>query len=196
MGKDYKNNNKEKNKAKVDVIKIINKYYKINSKSYNFLLAHSKAVAKKALEIAQNVPHLKPDLRFIEEAAMLHDIGIFKTKAPGIGCYGNQPYICHGVLGRVMLEQENLPKHALVCERHVGVGITIKDIETQKLPLPKRDMIPESIEEQIICFADKFFSKHEKYLTKEKDVNLIRTELLKFGIEKVKKFDEWVKKFK
>ena len=176
--------------------KIIQKYYKPNSKSYRFFIEHSKAVTKKALETAKNVPHLKPNLKFIKEATMLHDIGIFLTNAPQIGCFGDKPYICHGYLGRKILEKENLPKHALVCERHVGVGFSIQDIKKDKLPLPKRNMIPISIEEQIICFADKFFSKDEKSLIKEKSLLRIKQGLTRFGKHKVKIFNNWLKKFK
>lgn len=179
----------------MEPLKIIQKYYQIDSKSYQFLVEHGKAVAKKAIEIAKNVPHFNSDLKFIEEASMLHDIGIFLTNASEIGCFGEKPYICHGYLGREILEKEGFPKHALVCERHVGVGISIKDIEKQKLPIPKREMTPISIEEQIICFADKFFSKTEEFLFKEKSFDKIRKELSKFGNNKVKIFDEWNKKF-
>lgn len=105
----------------MDPIKIIQKFYKIDSKAYNLLVPHSEAVARKALETARKVPHLNPDLKFIEEAAMLHDIGIFLTNDPGLGCFGDKPYICHGYLGRELLEKEGFPKHALVCERHVGI---------------------------------------------------------------------------
>ncbi len=180
----------------MEPLKIIQKYYQINSKSYQFLIEHSKAVTKKAIEIAKKFPNLNPDLEFIEEASMLHDIGIFLTNAPGIKCFGKKHYICHGYLGREILEKEGFPKHALVCERHVGVGISIKDIEEQKLPIPKRGMIPISIEEQIICFADKFFSKNEGFLSKEKSIDKIRIGLSKFGNDKVKIFDEWIKKFR
>jgi uncharacterized protein len=70
----------------MDPIKIIQKYYEIDSELYQLLVEHSKAVVKKALEIAKKVPHLSPDLKFIEDAAMLHDIGIFLTNTPTIGC--------------------------------------------------------------------------------------------------------------
>ncbi len=180
----------------MEPLKIIQKYYQIDSKSYQFLVEHSKAVTKKAIEIAKKVPQLNPDLKFIEEASMLHDIGIFLTNAPEIECFGKNPYICHGYLGREILEKEGFPRHALVCERHVGVGISIRDIEEQKLPIPKRDMLPISIEEQIICFADKFFSKNEEFLSKEKSLDKIRNGLLKFGNNKTKIFDEWIKRFR
>ena len=90
---------------------------------------------------------------------MLHDIGIFMTNAPQLGCYGDKPYICHGYLGRELLEKEGFPKHAIVCETHIGVGLTIADIEKNNFPLPRRDMTPKTLEEQIVCFADNFFRK-------------------------------------
>jgi hypothetical protein len=77
----------------------------------------------------------------------------------------------------------------------LGVGITLEDIEEKELPLPKRDMIPLSVEEQIICFADKFFSKDSDFLLKEKLLERVRTYISKFGEDNVKKFDERVELF-
>jgi len=70
-------------------------------------------VAGKALAIARRARRLGPDLKFIGEAAMLHDIGILVTDQPSLGCYGDKPYICHGYAGREILEKEGLPAHAL-----------------------------------------------------------------------------------
>ena len=176
-------------------LKIIEQYYSPDSRAYYFLTHHSKKVAEKALRIAQRVSHLNPDRKLIEEAAMLHDIGIFLTDEPAIGCHGNTAYICHGYLGRELLDKEGFPAHALVCERHVGVGITIEDIEEKNLPIPKRDMLPISIEEQIICFADKFFSKDEEFLLEEKPLDRVRKGIAKFGDEKLRKFDAWLEIF-
>ena len=176
-------------------VDIINKYYKSNSRAYEILIQHGKQVARKALDAAKKVPQLNPDLDFIKEAAMLHDIGMFLTNATELGCKGKNPYICHGYLGREILEKIGFPRHALVCERHVGVGITIEDIKNYALPLPKRDMLPVSIEEQIICFADKFFSKNRNSLKKEKSVEDIKQYLKPYGLEKVRRFQSWVDLF-
>lgn len=135
---------------------IIKKYYPESSEAYHILTVHSRSVADKALEIARRHPELNLDLTFIEEAAMLHDIGIFKCDADGIDCHGEAPYICHGYLGADLMRAEGYPRHALVCERHTGTGLSLKMIEEQNLPVPHRDMRPVSWEEQIICFADKF----------------------------------------
>jgi uncharacterized protein len=176
-------------------VKIIEKYYNLESISYHFLIQHSRMVTQKALRIADRVKHLRPDLHFIEKASMLHDIGIFLTDEPKIGCHGDKPYICHGYLGREILEKEGFPEHALVCERHVGVGLTVNDIEEKNLPVPKRDMMPLSTEEQIICFADKFFSKGPDFLLKEKTLKRVRADIAKYGEEKLRIFDDWLTKF-
>ncbi|MEW6447109.1 MAG: HD domain-containing protein [Bacillota bacterium] len=179
----------------MDPLAIIEKYYDPGSELHDILVAHSRMVADKALQVARAVKRLNPDLKFIEEAAMLHDIGIFRVNFPEIGCQGASPYICHGILGREILEQEGLLRHALVCERHIGTGITQADVEKRNLPLPKRDMVPVSIEEQIICFADKFFSKDKDSLFTEKSIDQIKAGLAALGAGNVRKFEEWITLF-
>jgi uncharacterized protein len=172
---------------------IIYKYYPENNDLRKILINHSFAVAEKALSLARIHPEMNLDKIFIYEAAILHDIGIFKTNAPDIHCLGEFPYICHGYLGADILRQEKLPFHALVCERHTGVGLSKKYIIANYLPLPHRDMKPVSMEEQLICFADKFFSK--THPDEEKTMEKVRKSLSKYGISHVKKFDEWCELF-
>ncbi|WP_289053640.1 HDIG domain-containing metalloprotein [Carboxylicivirga marina] len=169
---------------------IINKYYDEGSPLWVTLTEHSKAVRDKALDIISNHPELNADGLFVSEAAMLHDIGIFLTKAPDLHCNGTYPYICHGYLGREILEKEGFQKHALVCERHTGTGLTLNDIKAQNLPIPHREMVPVSIEEQIICFADKFYSKSRE-LTKAKSIDKIIKSMRKHGEHQSQKFEEW-----
>ncbi len=168
---------------------IIAYFYEADSEAYRHLMRHGRAVAAKALRIAHRVAHLHPDLTFIEQAALLHDIGMIRTHAPLLGCFGTLPYIAHGYLGRSMLEELALPRHALVCERHVGTGLTIAEIREGGLPLPLRDMSPQSIEEQIICFADKFFSKndHDTEIT----FAAVREQVSSYGAAQLRRFDAW-----
>ena len=175
----------------MDPLQIIAAYCEPQSPAYNILVTHGRQVACKALTAAASVPHLRPDLEFIERAALLHDIGIIQTDSPEFGCHGRHPYICHGVLGREMLEAAGLIAEAPVCERHVGVGIPGGEIRSRKLPLPKRDMIPRTIEEQIICYADKFFSKNGSGMKREKSMEAIITGLKVHGQDKV----QWVELF-
>jgi len=176
----------------VNPFEIISKYYNEDSELYRILINHSKLVAHKALEIAEKAGQFKPDLDFIEKAAMVHDIGIFLTDNPSISCFGGFPYLCHGYLGREILEREGFLDYGLVCERHVGVGISAEEIKRKGLPLPPRDMIPATVEEEIVCLADKFFSKKSK---QEKPLGEIEKEIVKNGREKKDKLEELVKKF-
>ena len=141
--------------------------------------------------------HLKPDLEFIERAAMLHDIGILYTDSPGLGCRGKHPYICHGILGGRLLESIGLKQYKRICERHVGVGISVEDVRGFNLPLPERDMVPVSIEEQNICYADKFFSKNgnSQSNSEEKSIDQILRSLEPYGQDKVDRFRTWVDLF-
>ena len=176
---------------------ILAKYYDRRSKTFEILVEHGRQVACKAATAAEKVTHLQPDLEFIEQAAMLHDIGIINTDSPGLGCRGKHPYICHGVLGGRLLETAGLKEYKLICERHVGVGISADDVRTFKLPLPARNMIPISIEEQIICYADKFFSKNGngQMKSEEKTIDQILRSLKTYGQDKVDRFQKWVEMF-
>ena len=173
----------------MDYQAIINQYYPEENKLKHILLAHSRSVANKALAIVDQHPELHINRQFVEEAAMLHDIGIFKCNAPGIQCFGNAPYIQHGRIGAELLRNEGYPQHARVCERHTGAGLTKKAIIEQELPLPQQDFLPETTEEKLICYADKFFSK--THLDIEKTFEQAVKSLAKFGCEGVERFIVW-----
>ena len=172
---------------------IIDKYYKEDDELKRMLVEHSRDVARKALSIADAHPELNLDRQFLEEAAMLHDIGIAWTHAPSINCNGNAPYICHGTIGARILRDEDYPSHALVCERHTGTGLTREQIERQNLPLPHEDFTPQTMEEKVICYADKFFSKSR--LGHCRTVEETARSLEKFGKEGVLLFLRWAEMF-
>jgi uncharacterized protein len=174
-------------------IELLSRY--LEGEPFRIVLEHSRHVADLALEVADRLEVTGDDRTFIEEAALLHDIGVCQVHAPELGLHGRNPYIMHGVLGRAILEKEGYPLHGLVCERHTGVGLTCDDITRQNLPLPHRDMCPQSLPEQIVCFADLFYSKKPGRLDQRKTVAKVRKKLLPFGADKVAVFDVWLAKF-
>lgn len=176
-------------------LKLIEKYYLPGSLRYKIYLPHCTAVKDLSLKIAKAHPSMGVDLVKLELGAMLHDIGIYLTDAPDIGCFGSLPYIAHGFKGRELLEKEGLPEIAPVCERHIGVGITIKDIDERNLPIPRRDMTPQTIEEKIICYADKFFSKSSSDLTVPKPLEKVQKSIRKHGDSKWLVFEEMMEMF-
>ena len=178
---------------KVDAEAIIFEYYQRGSALADLLLDHSRRVRDKALAVADGLLGEPVDLDFIAAAAMLHDIGIIGTDAPSIHCHGSHPYVCHGIIGRRMLEAHRLERLGPICERHIGTGITIVDIQRQKLPLPLRDMIPIRLEEIIVCYADKFFSKSDGGC--ERHPEEVVAQLVRYGPEKAAIFKAWHNRF-
>jgi len=184
-------------------ISIINKYYTEGTNQYHILVEHSRDVAALALRIVEIHPELEADRLFVEEAAMLHDIGIFLTDAESIACFGKEPYILHGYMGANILRKEGYPRHALVCERHTGSGLTSEDIAARltsediaarQIALPPGIYTPQSIEEKIVCYADKFFSKTK--LHRQKKLEDVRRSMLSYGADSLHRFDEMHVSFK
>ena len=160
---------------RTDCLAIIEQYYGRDTDAAALLIKHSRQVADLAIKIACDKPQLNIDTDFAYEAAMLHDID------------GTEPYIKHGLIGRELLDSLGLPRHALVCERHTGAGLSIIDIRKQHLPLPLRDMLPLTIEEKLVCYADKFYSK--SHPDRAIDYDHARKKLLKYGEETVARFE-------
>jgi len=179
----------------MNYFKIIHKYIPPNSKIYPIYITHCHMVTQKSLKIARRLELNESSMRFIEEAAMLHDIGIIKTDTPDLHCVGKLPYLCHGPEGRAILEAEGYPKHALVAERHIGVGLRVVDIIADKSPLPHRDMTPQCVEEEIISYADLFYSKGKKKLWKAKSIDKVRRTVTKWGAHQLSVLEDWIERF-
>jgi len=177
------------------IAQIIDKYYPPGSLARNIYIPHCQAVTELALKIARANASLHADEEIILFGGMLHDIGIFYTDAPEIACFGTLPYLAHGYMGRALLEEEGLTLIAPICERHIGVGITVEDIESRKLPLPLRDMTPQTIEEKIICYADNFFSKSSKNLPQPKPLHKVKKSISKHGEKKWTTFEVMMELF-
>lgn len=181
----------------MDSIRLLEEFYLPGTLAHQVLLRHSLAVAELAVAAADELRRQGEtvDLAFVEEAALLHDIGILHTDAPALGCHGPLPYLAHGIKGREMLEGKGLPRHGLVCERHIGIGLSAGEILANKLPLPARDMLPLSLEEQIVTYADLFFSKTPAEADRRRSPEHVRATLARFGQEKVPAFDAWHRRF-
>ena len=173
---------------------IIDRYYPLENELKDIFMIHARAVTQMALDLAKKHPELKMDLQFIEEAAMLHDLGIFLTDAPRIHCYGNAQYLCHGYLGAELLRSLGYERHARVCERHTGTGLKKEQILANGWDIPAKDLLPETLEEQLICFADKFYSK-TKYLYEARTFEQVKMSMAKISASSVEKIEEWQRLF-
>ncbi|MDR1993704.1 MAG: HDIG domain-containing protein [Nitrososphaerota archaeon] len=109
------------------------------------VISHCIAVANYALETAHRLQSkgLAIDLTLIEAGALLHDIGRSKTHG-----------VDHSLIGAQIIQKLGLSKSIVnIVKRHVGAGITAA--EANRLGWPKDDYTPQTLEEKIVCYADK-----------------------------------------
>lgn len=112
------------------------------------VIEHSIAVCRKAMKIATNFDNADKDL--IKKGALLHDIGRSKTHG-----------ITHAIEGVKIAEKYGYDEDVLnIIERHIGAGITEK--EAEKLGLPIKSYLPETLEEKIVAHADNLISGSEE----------------------------------
>ena len=154
------------------------KKYSSDEVAFKKVLSHVQAVQKAALRIAERIPDV--DKEFIATASLLHDIGRFQFPP------GSKDAIRHGIAGGEILRKEGFAKHALVAERHIGAGISKKDIIKQKLRLPHKEFMPRSKEEKLIAHADNLIFG-DKEGTLQMAIDRFRTELGEEYAKRVKR---------
>jgi len=137
--------------------------------SNEVLLGHCRTVAKVANVLAEELAQRgkKVDARIVNAGALLHDIGRNRTQT-----------VRHGEAGAELLEGEGVDERVVAAVRkHVGAGISAE--EAPSLGLPDKDYVPKSIEERVVCFADKmvdtsrvrpFDSEVQRFVKKGHDV--------------------------
>jgi len=104
---------------------------------------HSEKVADKAIEIAGKIKKTQVDMNLVEIGALLHDIG--RTKTHGFK---------HALIGGKIIRQRGFSeKLARICETHILGGLDKEDAKRFRLPI--KNYIPTTLEEKIICLADK-----------------------------------------
>ena len=200
----------------MDYLALLYRYYPEDNALRRMLLHHSRQVCTRALQIVDRHPELGANRALVEAGAMLHDIGIFRTDAPGIYCHGTAHYLLHGIIGAQLLREEaellrQKAEHegstsslqeedtsfyealARICERHTGTGLRAADIRALQLPLPAVDLLPETVEERIICYADLFHSKSHplRFLTAEQ----VAERVGRHGEEGLYTFRRWQAQF-
>jgi uncharacterized protein len=169
----------------------LHKKYAPSKDALESVWKHCQIVRRIALQVADNWHPTNTEL--VSIGALLHDIGVYRLYHSGV--IDEKNYITHGLLGYELLKEEGYDE--VICRfalLHTGVGVTKEDIENNKLPLPPRDYVPETDEEKIVAFADKFHSKSEP-----PTFNSVAwyTEHLskKFGQHKVELFNEMLDEF-
>lgn len=111
------------------------------------VINHSILVEGIATRIASSLnSKYRIDLDLVKVGALLHDVGRSTTHG-----------IKHGSAGAEILERLGYPDRLVqIVRNHVGAGIP--QSETAALGLSAADHLPETIEEKVVCYADKLVS--------------------------------------
>ena len=179
----------------MDARQIFDHFYPVEGPLRQLLLHHSLQVAERAVRVWREHPDLGADRALLERGALLHDIGICQCDAPRIHCFGTSHYIMHGLLGAQMLRNigSEWEAEARICERHTGTGLRREAFQMRHLDVPPCDLLPETLEEQIVCYADKFFSKTGSQ--EEKTLEQALRSVEKFGEEQAAILLQWHERF-
>lgn len=137
----------------------LHKLHAPNVQAFDIVYTHCRIVCDIALDLAQRST-LALDMDVVRAGALLHDVGYYPLFEAS-GYVPKDKTITHGVVGAELLRNAGLPEPlARIAERHTGVGLTKEYIARVGLPLPVRDLVPETPEEWLILYADKFHTKH------------------------------------
>jgi uncharacterized protein len=109
------------------------------------IVRHCQAVAMASKIVADEFQRRgrTVDVKAVTAGALLHDVGRSRTQT-----------VRHGVEGAEIVEREGADAVVVeIVRRHVGAGVSAD--EAKRLGLPDFDYIPRTLEERIVCFADK-----------------------------------------
>ena len=128
------------------------------------IIKHELAVMREARDIAHNITKSPVNSKLVKIGALIHDIGRIQTHT-----------LAHGPFGGDIIRQAGLPEElARIAERHSMAGLSPK--EAKRFDLPNRNYIPQTLEEKIVCLADKYHIGSQKVSIQER-------------------FDRWIAKY-
>ncbi len=150
------------------------------------IIDHQLAVMRKARDLAHEIDSLDINYDLVKIGGAIHDIGRHITHG-----------LAHGAAGGDFLRKNGYSESlARVVERHVMGGI--KKEETEGLGLPKRSFVPETIEEKIVCLADKYLDGDTEVTIKQRFQKWIdkygETDFLKVHMKRVIQLEEEILK--
>ncbi|MGW6007734.1 HD domain-containing protein [Streptomyces sp. NPDC055210] len=142
----------------VDEVRALHERHAPSHEALELVFTHCQIISDIAEQLGKRTD-LALDTDLVRVGALLHDTGVYRLyDQAGRLDHGN--YIRHGVLGHELLRQEGFPERLCrFCSCHTGVGLSRHDIRAQGLALPEADYLAETVEEQLVMYADKFHSK-------------------------------------
>lgn len=109
------------------------------------VVEHCLKVSELAVSFSRRIS-VAHDPELVRSGGLYHDIG--RSKTHGIG---------HAVAGVQIARQLGFSGALInIIERHIGAGISAA--EAERLGLPKKDYLPQTVEEKLVSYADNLIS--------------------------------------
>jgi len=165
-----------------------------NQDTFNLVWTHCQIVALIALQRAQSYTQQPVNYQKVVVGGLVHDIGVYRLFKENSLQFDMSRYLFHGLEGWLILQEEHFGEEiANFARNHTGLGITHYDVYKEHLPLPLGDYSPQTVEQELVMYADKFHTKSNppEFIS----VTAARRSALKFGSENAKKFDYYQQKF-
>ena len=139
-------------------VEALHRKYAPTEEVFQLVWTHCCIVHDIALQLAQSSP-VSLDLELVTLGSLLHDIGVYSLFSSS-GFESTEDYVTHGIRGEEILKNEGFSETIYrFASHHTGSGLSKKQIMERNLPLPHRDFMAETPEEQLVMYADKFHSK-------------------------------------
>jgi len=169
----------------------LHKKYAPNVAVFNLVYTHCQIVAEIALWCAGNVEQ-EVDRELLKTAALLHDIGAYVFFSEDGKNLNQRMYPLHAVLSARIIADEGIDERVSeLVSTHVLLGLTKQEIIDRPWILPERDYEPTTTEGRLLCYADRFHSKHPTFNSFESFINRLNAELPL----QAAKFEAWSKEF-
>lgn len=148
-------------------IKKLHRRYAQNDVVFNLVYEHCQIVAEIAKWCVER-NHLEVNEKILEAGCLMHDIGtyaLFDSK----GLDGHEHnYKQHAIFSAALILEEGFDTRlADMVRTHILMGLTKEEIIANNFGMPQKDYIPATLEARLLCYADRFHSKHPTFNSHE-----------------------------
>ncbi|MFC4562440.1 HD domain-containing protein [Nocardiopsis mangrovi] len=173
-------------------IRALHERYAPSPEAFHLVYTHSQIVCGIAEQLLGRC-EAGIDADLVRAGSLLHDIGVYLLYGPS-GEIDRADYVRHGVIGHDLLAGEGIAEELCrFCSCHTGMGLSRTDIRRQGLPIPAGDYLAESVEEEVVMYADKFHSKTDPPVFVSTASYL--ASLRRFGDDKASRFQSMMERF-
>lgn len=183
----------DKGKPTPVAIEKLHKKYAPNQDVFHLVFIHCQIVSEIAVQLSRNCS-TQIDVERVKIGCLLHDVGVYPLFDKNGLEKDKKRYITHGILGEEILKNEGYDEeYCRFASHHTGVGITKQQITKRRLPLPLKDYVAESTEEELVMYADKFHSKTNPPVFNS--FNSYQEYVARFGVDAIENFQKLAEKF-